>query len=78
MIFKLKLYLIIIFLITNSNLKAIENKILIKINREIITSQDINNYSKYLALINPQFENLDQNDKINISKKGIINQKLKK
>ena len=41
--------------ITNSN--SLENKILIKIENQIITSLDINNEYKYLVALNPSLKN---------------------
>ena len=48
-----KKYLIIIllFFFTHQNLEAIENKILFKIDSEIVTSIEIYNYSKYLVTL---------------------------
>ena len=50
-------YLSFIFLIFITNSKSIENKILIKIENQIITSLDINNEYKYLVALNPNIKN---------------------
>ena len=56
---------------------AFENKILIKVNNEIITSVDILNEIAYLKLINDDLEKLEKNEIIEISKKSIIQEKVK-
>ena len=69
----------IIFLLSfyTSNLIAFENKIVIKINNEIITSIDIENEINYLKILNPQVNNLDKNKLINIAKNSLIREKIK-
>ena len=66
-----------VFLIfTNTN--SIENKIIYKINNEIITSFDLSKEFRYLNLINPQITNLEKNEIFEISKNSIIKEKIKK
>ena len=69
----------IIFLLSffTSNLIALENKILVKVNNEIITSIDIENEMNYLKILNPQVNNLDKNKLINIAKNSLIREKVK-
>ena len=55
--------------ITNSN--SLENKIIIKIENQIITSLDINNEYKYLVALNPSLKNSNKEDVIKISKRSI-------
>jgi len=62
--------------ITSSN--SIENKILIKIENQIITSLDVNNEYKYLVALNPNLKNSDTNDVIEFSKKSALQEKIKK
>ena len=50
---KFLVFMGIIFFIFNSSSKSLENKILIKIENQIITSLDINNELKYLVALNP-------------------------
>ena len=57
---------------------SIENKILFKLNNEIITSLDISNEIKYLKILNPKMEGLDQETSLKIAKKSIIREKIKK
>ena len=73
----INVFLVLFFLICE-NTYSIENKILIKVDNEIITSIDIINESKYLKALNPEINNLT-NDKIfEISKNSILREKIKK
>ena len=69
----------IIFLLSfhASNLIAYENKIIVKVNNEIITSIDIENEINYLKMLNPQVNNLDKNKLINIAKNSLIRERIK-
>ncbi len=60
-----------------NKISAFENKILIKVNNEIITSVDILNEIAYLKLVNDNLERLKKNEIIEISKKSIIREKVK-
>ena len=72
---KIKLFLLIFFLC--SNLNAIENKILIKINNEIITTLDIYDELKYLKALNPKIQELDDQTSLEVSKNSVIREKIK-
>ena len=74
--FLICLCLSFLLFITSSN--SIENKILIKIENQIITSLDVNNEYKYLAALNPNLKNSDTNDVIEFSKKSVLQEKIKK
>ena len=67
-----------IFFIYSSSLFGIENKILVKIENQIITSLDLNNEYKYLIALNPSLKNSKKKDVIKLSKKSIINERIKK
>ncbi len=76
----LKINILIIFLsfFFSKDLIALENKILIKVNNEIITSQDLKNEKKYLILLNPNLKKLDQDSLLKAAKNSIIREKIKK
>ena len=57
---------------------SVENKILLKINNEIITSIDISNETIYLKTLNPNLKNLDNNKLIQVAKESLIREKIKK
>ena len=73
--------LIIIVMMTSFNIKnleAMENKILFKIDNEIITSIDIYEEIKFLKIFNPEVVNLSENELLEISKNSILRDKIKK
>ena len=69
---------ILIFFSFNTNLISLENKILVKIEDQIITSLDIDNEYKYLIALNPNIKKSKIEDIIKLSKKSIIQEKVKK
>ena len=76
---KFKKILLIFFysLIASSNASAIENKILFKVNNEIITSIDILTELKYLEIINSDFIKMQKKKAFEIAKKSLIREKIK-
>ena len=56
---------------------AIENKILFKVNNEIITSIDILTELKYLAIINKDLKKTTNNQAFEIAKRSLIREKIK-
>ena len=56
---------------------SFENKILFKINNEIITSIDIADEYRYLIALNDNLKRLNQNEITEIAKKSIIKEKIK-
>ena len=64
-------------LLLNINVNSFENKILLKVNNEIITSIDILNELKYLQIINEEFRGLDKEETFKISKNSVIREKIK-
>ena len=72
------IYLTFIFFIYSSSSFSIENKILVKIENQIITSLDVNNEYKYLIALNPSLKNSKKEDIVKLSKRSIINERIKK
>ncbi len=66
------------FILFTSNSLSLENKILFKVDNELITSVDILEEIKYLDAINEEFKNANSEQAFEISKKSIIKQKIKK
>ena len=64
-------------LIVFSNVAAIENKILFKVNNEIITSIDILTELKYLGTINNDLNKMPKKQAFEIAKKSLIREKIK-
>ena len=69
-------FILNIFLIGKSF--SVENKILFKINNEIITSIDILNEAKYLEATNKNFQKVKSEDIYKISLNSLIREKIKK
>lgn len=79
MSFKKKIFnFFIFFLLITQSAYSIENKILLKVDNEIITSIDVINESKYLKALNPEINNLTNDKILEISKNSIIREKIKK
>ena len=77
--FFIKIFIIIFyFIISIINAQSIENRILYKINSEIITTVDVFNEIKYLKALNPQTKSLKDRDLLEIAKNSIIKEKVKK
>ena len=72
------IFLVFIFFIFNTNSNSLENKILVKIENQIITSLDVNNEYKYLVALNPSLKNSNKEDVIKLSKRSILQEKIKK
>ena len=72
------IFILLFFIINETNLNSFENKILFKVDNEIITSLDLENEINYLISLNPNLKQLSKNEIIEISKNSIINEKIKK
>ncbi|MBD1142888.1 peptidylprolyl isomerase [Pelagibacterales bacterium SAG-MED35] len=75
----IKKYLIIIlFFFSHQNLEAIENKILFKIDSEIITSIEVFKYSQYLIALDKNIRKLNDEEIFEITKNLMIKERIKK
>ena len=72
------LHLALLFLFCDTSSFSIENKILLKIENQIITTLDVNNEFKYLIALNPSIKNSEKEDILRLSKRSIIQEKIKK
>ena len=73
-------YVILCFIFSLLSLtiaNSVENKILFKINNEIITSLDILSELQYLQIINKEFQNIKKEEAFQISKNSLIREKIK-
>ena len=75
---KILVFFGLIFFILSANSNGIENKILIKIENQIITSLDINNEFKYLVALNPSIKNSKKDDIFKLSKRSVLQERIKK
>ena len=71
------IYLFLLFLVFTFKTFAFENKILFKINNEIITSIDLLSEIEYLKLINKNFNTIEKKKLFEIAKNSIIREKIK-
>ena len=75
----IKLISIFIFLIlSKTQANSIENKIILKIDNEIITSLDVKKEARYLITLNPNTKNLSKDQIYLISKNSLVREKIKK
>ena len=76
--FKVITRLLLIFCFSLSNqVNSFENKILLKIDNEIVTSVDLLNEINYLTMVNTNLNNLEKKTIFEISKNSIIREKIK-
>ena len=69
--------IIICHLFYSSKGLAVEGKIIVKIENEIITNLDINNEEIYLKILNPNLTNIDKQSLYMIAKNSLIREKIK-
>ena len=74
--FRLFIFLYFIFVVSFESL-AVENKILFKVNNEIITSVDIFKEAKYLNIINEDLKKFNKDEIYEIAKKSVIREKIR-
>ena len=77
-ILNIKIFLIILIIIFNSFGYSIENKIIMKIDNNIITNIDIDREVVYLKTLNPNLKNLNPEKIYEIAKNSLIRKKIKK
>ena len=75
-----KIILIILFLFLKNNFSnsQINFQIIMKINNQIITSFDLEKERNYLLILNPKLIEIDENDLIELAKRSLIKEKIKK
>ncbi len=66
------------FLLIANKSVGIENKIVLKIDNEIISSLDIEKETRYLLSLNPNTRDLSKNQIYSISKNSLIREKIKR
>ena len=69
--------ILFIFFLSNKNSLAIENKIILKVNNEIITSVDVFNEAKYLKTLNKNLKNISDEEIIKLAKNSLLREKIK-
>ena len=73
---KILIFFVFIFFL-NAQSYAFENKIILKVNNEIITTLDVLNEIKYLSILIKDFDNYEKKKIYEISVNSLIRQKVK-
>ena len=76
--FKKIYFIITFFFLLSENLSSLENKIVFKIDNEIITYIDVENEKNYLIALNPNLKKLKYDEIIEVTKKSIVREKIKR
>ncbi len=74
---KKKIFLLVVLVLMQINVFALENEIIVKIDNKIITKIDVINEVKYLSSLNPSLKKLNENDLFQIAKSSLIREKIK-
>ena len=72
------LFIFLTILLSFQSSNALENKILFKVDNEIITTLDIYEEIKFLKIFNPEINTLSKEELFEISKNSILKDKIKK
>jgi len=70
--------LFLIFFFNSLAIASINSFIVVKVDNEIITNLDIKQEYNYLIALNNELKNLDEKSKIDLAKKSLIREKIKK
>ena len=76
--FKILIIISLLIFLSLNKLYAFENKILFKVNNEVITSIDIYEEVKFLKVFNKEINELSKKELLEISKNSIVRDKIKK
>ena len=66
------------FFINNLSFSKIDFQIIMKINNQIVTTFDLEKESNYLLALNPKLKDLSKNDLLEIAKKSITKEMIRK
>ena len=72
------IYLLVTNMLYNKNLYASKISIVANVDGEIITNYDVTKEAEYLKILNPNLDQLDKNQLLNLAKKSLINEIIKK
>ena len=80
MIFKRKniFFCLVFFSLNNIAFSEISLKIILKVNSDIITSYDLEKMRNYLLVLNPKLKEMDKEQILEISKKSLIKETIRK
>tara|TARA_X000000950_G_scaffold275934_1_gene363035 strand:- start:2056 stop:2991 length:936 start_codon:yes stop_codon:yes gene_type:complete len=66
------------FLLNDYSYSKIDFQIIMKINNEIVTTYDLEKESNYLLALNPKLKEISENDLIELSKRSIVKEMIRK
>ena len=69
---------LIFFLLNNFSYSEINLKIIMKINDQIVTTYDLEKESNYLLALNPKLKEISQNDLLELAKRSMIKESIRK
>ena len=76
--FKIALIYLLLFNLIYFNFSySLENKIVVKLNNEIITNIDVVNEENFLKILNPNLNSFNKTENFEIAKKSLINEMIK-
>ncbi len=78
---KLKFLILLVsffFVLINFSYSEINLKIIMKIDNQIITNYDLEKEAKYLLALNPRLKEIDEKKLMDISKRSLIKEKIRK
>ena len=74
---KIFFYIFIFFYLCTNQVSSLENQIILKVNHKIITTVDVKQEEKYLKVLNPQLNKIDQSKLKILAMDSIVKEKIK-
>ena len=74
---KIFFLLLLILYLTTKQVNSFENRIILKVNNEIITTFDVKQEEKYLIILNQNLKKIDQNKLSVLARDSILKEKIK-
>ena len=72
------IFILIFFLLNNFSYSKINLQIIMKINDQIVTTYDLEKETSYLLALNPKLEEIDKNNLLELAKRSIIKEMIRK
>ncbi len=72
------IFILIFFLLNNFSYSKINVQIIMKINDQIVTTHDLEKETSYLLALNPKLEEIDKNNLLELAKRSIIKEMIRK
>ncbi len=72
------IFILIFFLLNNYSYSKINLQIVMKINDQIVTTYDLEKETNYLLALNPKLEDIDRNNLLELAKKSVIKEMIRK